>query len=37
MAFSSVHLYFDDLELDQEWMSPGRTVGECDIMTYAGF
>ena len=37
MAFSSVHLYFDDLDIGQEWLSPGRTVGECDIMTYAGF
>ena len=37
MAFSSIHLYFDDLAIGQEWMSPGRTVGECDIMTYAGF
>ena len=37
MSFSSFHLYFDDLELGQEWESPGRTVTESDIVTYAGF
>lgn len=37
MSFSSFHMYFDDLELGQEWESPGRTVTESDIVTYAGF
>jgi 3-hydroxybutyryl-CoA dehydratase len=37
MGFSSFHLYFDDLELEQEWISPGRTVTESDIVTFAGF
>jgi len=37
MGFSSLHLYFDDLELGQEWTSPGRTVTETDIVTFAGF
>ncbi|OWK43067.1 MaoC family dehydratase [Fimbriiglobus ruber] len=37
MSFSSFHLYFDDLELGQEWESPGRTVTESDIVTFAGF
>ena len=37
MGFSSFHLYFDDLELGQEWDSPGRTVTESDIVTFAGF
>ncbi len=37
MGFSSFHLYFDDLEVGQEWTSPGRTVTETDIVTFAGF
>jgi acyl dehydratase len=37
MAFSSFHLYYDDLELGQEWESAGRTVTEADIVTFAGF
>ena len=37
MGFSSFHLYYDDLELGQEWTSPGRTVTEADIVTFAGF
>lgn len=37
MSFSSSHLYFDDLELGQEWQSGGRTVTEADIVNFAGF
>ena len=37
MSFSSFHLYFDDLEVGQEWSSGGRTVTEADILTFAGF
>lgn len=37
MGFSSFHLYFDDLELGQEWDSAGRTVTETDIVMFAGF
>ena len=37
MSFSSHHLYFDDLQLNQEWDSPGRTITEADIVNYAGF
>ena len=37
MGFSSTHLYFDDLEVGQEWVSGGRTVTESDIVTFAGF
>ncbi len=37
MGFTFYHLYFDDLELGQEWESPGRTVTESDIVTFAGF
>lgn len=37
MSFSTFHLYFDDLELGQEWVSGGRTVTEADIVNFAGF
>ena len=37
MAFSAAHLYFDDLEVGQEWVSSGRTVTEADIVHFAGF
>jgi acyl dehydratase len=37
MGYSSSHLYFDDLEVGQEWESGGRTVTEADIVTFAGF
>lgn len=37
MSFSSIHLYFDDLEVGQEWVSGGRTVTEADIVNFAGF
>jgi 3-hydroxybutyryl-CoA dehydratase len=37
MSFSSHHLYFDDLEVGQEWVSMGRTITEADIVNYAGF
>ncbi len=37
MGFSSFHLYFDDFELGQEWISSGRTITESDIVTFAGF
>jgi acyl dehydratase len=37
MSFSSFHLYFDDVEVGQEWISGGRTVTEADIINFAGF
>src|SRR5437764_8895756 len=37
MSFSSFHLYFDDLEIGQEWTSGGRTITESDIVSFAGF
>ena len=37
MSFSSAHLYFDALELGQEWASGGRTGTEADIVNFAGF
>jgi 3-hydroxybutyryl-CoA dehydratase len=36
MAFSSTHLYFDDVEVGQEWESSGRTVTEADVVNFAG-
>jgi len=36
MAFSASHLYFDDVEVGQEWESQGRTVTEADIVNFAG-
>jgi acyl dehydratase len=37
MSFSSYHLYYDDLEIGQEWTSGGRTITEADIVNFAGF
>jgi acyl dehydratase len=37
MSFSSSHLFFDDLEIGQEWHSGGRTFTEADIVNFAGF
>ncbi len=37
MSFSSHHLFFDDIEVGQEWDSIGRTVTEADIVNFAGF
>ncbi len=36
MAFSNLHLFFDDVEVGQEWVSHGRTVTEADIVNFAG-
>jgi len=36
MSFTTLHLYFDDVEVGQEWESPGRTVTEADIVNFAG-
>lgn len=34
--FTEHHLYFEDVEVDQEWVSPGRTVTQADIINFAG-
>ncbi|GBD35055.1 Bifunctional protein PaaZ [bacterium HR36] len=34
--YAFYHLYFDDVEVGQEWESPGRTVTEADIVHFAG-
>src|SRR5436190_14026849 len=36
MPFTAHHLYFDDVEVGQEWESLGRTVTETDIVNFAG-
>jgi 3-hydroxybutyryl-CoA dehydratase len=36
MSFTSSHLFFDDVEIDQEWESLGRTVTQADIVNFAG-
>lgn len=36
MAFTSIHLYYDDVEVGQEWESGGRTVTEADVVNFAG-
>ena len=36
MSFTALHLYFDDVEIGQEWESQGRTVTESDIVGFAG-
>jgi len=36
MDFTSTHLYFDDVQVGQEWESLGRTVTEADIVNFAG-
>jgi acyl dehydratase len=36
MSFTNLHLYFDDLEIGQEFLSLGRTVTETDIVNFAG-
>jgi 3-hydroxybutyryl-CoA dehydratase len=36
MSFTPSHLFFDDVEIGQEWESLGRTVTEADIVNFAG-
>ena len=36
MSFSTMHLFFDDVNVGQEWESPSRTVTETDIVNFAG-
>jgi len=36
MSFTKLHLYFDDVEVNQEWDSLGRTVTEADVVNFAG-
>ncbi len=36
MSFTAHHLYFDDVEIGQQWQSPGRTITETDVVNFAG-
>ncbi len=36
MAFTKLHLYFDDVAVDQEWESLARTVTAADVVNFAG-
>jgi 3-hydroxybutyryl-CoA dehydratase len=36
MSFTAQHLFFDDIEVGQQWESLGRTVTETDIVHFAG-
>src|SRR5262245_11906152 len=36
VSFTNIHLYFDDIDVGQEWESLGRTVTEADIINFAG-
>lgn len=36
MPFTQNHLYFDDIEVGQEWESDGRTVTQADLVNFAG-
>lgn len=36
MSFTEQHLFFDDVQVGQEWLSPGRTITEADIVNFAG-
>src|SRR5712692_3060671 len=36
MSFTNFHLYYDDVEVGQQWESLGRTVTETDIVNFAG-
>ena len=36
MSFTNFHLFFDDVEVGQEWESLGRTVTQADLVNFAG-
>jgi 3-hydroxybutyryl-CoA dehydratase len=36
MSFTASHLYFEDVEVGQEWRSLGRTITEADVVNFAG-
>ena len=36
MPFTAQHLYFDDVEIGQQWESLGRTITETDVVQFAG-
>jgi 3-hydroxybutyryl-CoA dehydratase len=36
MSFTKGHLYFEDVDIGQDWESLGRTITEADIVNFAG-
>jgi len=36
MSFTSLHLFFDDIQVGQQWESLGRTITQADINQFAG-
>jgi acyl dehydratase len=36
MSYTPNHLYFDDVEVGQEWKSLARTITQADIVNFAG-
>ncbi len=36
MSFTPHHLFFDDVEVGQHWITLGRTITEADIVNFAG-
>ena len=36
MSFTPQHLFFDDVEVGQKWLTHGRTITEADIVNFAG-
>lgn len=36
MSYTDRHLFFDDIQVGQEWESLGRTITETDIVQFAG-
>src|SRR5262249_48076348 len=36
MSFTTHHLYFDDVQVGQEWETGGRTLTEADVVNFAG-
>jgi len=36
MSYTLQHLYFDDVEVGEEWESPGRTITQADVVNFAG-
>lgn len=36
MSFTGEHLFFDDVEIGQEWVTSGRTITQVDVLNFAG-
>jgi acyl dehydratase len=36
MSYTAQHMFFDDVDVNQEWRSPGRTITGADIVNFAG-